>query len=204
MTVEEVWTYRNQWAAVVSQFPSLSDKRKTKYNIRFLAHQGNQWVNLGEDIRPDLSAARNDVAQNFLWMERRPRLEADALSQAWAHPEQFTVTTERVFDQLRRVDYAAYLARTNPDEWQPLSVDYMAESDYPGWANWVCTTFRRNPITKVQLDKVVKNQEGRPSVPYTLTLQDGTTLTGVLQYTLSVTWDGAEWITGPGLDWHRQ
>jgi len=205
MTVQEVWIYRNQRAAVISAYPPLQPGAKSYgENVRFLVHQGNQWFNLGESAGRDLASIRSDVARSFLWMDREPVLEAEALARAWEHPERYTAEAKQLFEALRRVDYAAYLTSTAPDKWQPLlaSLDYMVESDYPSWGNWVCTTFGRTPITKVQLGAVLKDAEGRPSVPYTLTLQDSTTLSGVLRFTLTLGWDGAAWSTGPGLDWH--
>jgi hypothetical protein len=110
-----------------------------------------------------------------------------------------TQSAARLFEAIRKVNYE------RPGDWHSFpapDVDYQVYSDYPGWMNWICQHFRTNPITAVNLGAVTNQPKGGLAVPYRLTLQNGTTLEGMLP----MKWDvrGQSWYGSKGLDWHRQ
>ncbi len=105
---------------------------------------------------------------------------------------------ERLFDALRRADYA------KDPNWHIFpSPDvglYWVQTDRPAWTRWVCQHFRTNPIVQVQIGKVIFEQSKRPAVPYKLVLADRTRLEGVLPFEYRP--EAGRWEGITGLDWH--
>ncbi len=69
-------------------------------------------------------------------------------------------------------------------------------------------TFKTNPIANVELGQVFANPEpinrhkGLPTVPYRLTLKDGSTLQGNLPFQYEFEAGTGHWFALHGIDWH--
>ena len=84
----------------------------------------------------------------------------------------------------------------------PVVGPYQTYTNAPMHRKWIKDTFTSNPIVKVELDKVFFDESNRPTVPYKLTLKDGTVLEGILPFqynSINKHWYGVE-----GIDWHLQ
>jgi len=124
---------------------------------------------------------------------------------ALERPEVIVDAATKLIDAIRTADYEKdYLVG---GAWQQfITVEYCVQTDYPSWVAWVCKAFKENPIESVELGEVFESfSEFRgnvPTIPYKLTLRDGSGLEGNLRfYYLPVlqTWSGLE-----GLDWHLE
>ena len=67
---------------------------------------------------------------------------------------------------------------------------------------WVCKTFTDNPISSVELGEVYKSQNGLPTVPYIVRLQDSRELRGNLPFRYMPR--QGNWMGVEGIDWHLQ
>jgi hypothetical protein len=111
------------------------------------------------------------------------------------------VAAQRLFQAIRTADYNRDWIGAN--DWKNFPAKdavYEAGWSQQGWVRWVCAKFKANPITDVQLGKVVTNSGGRPTVHFELRLKDGKTLQGNLRFV----WDPTKkcWSGRQGLDWH--
>jgi uncharacterized iron-regulated protein len=126
---------------------------------------------------------------------------AEDKTQNWINDESekkaIKKTAARLFEAIEKADYE------NPGDWQRFpapDVDYTVNRAYDIWMQWICKHFRTNPIVAVDLGGVEKLNDGRPAVPYKLTLKDGTKLEGTLPFQYNSKrhqWGGVE-----GIDWH--
>jgi beta-lactamase regulating signal transducer with metallopeptidase domain len=119
---------------------------------------------------------------------------AEKYKYALEHPEVIVDAATKLIDAIRTADY------DNPATLRAL--DYTADHWVDVWAEWICKTFKENPIESVELGDVFKGEEGRPTIPYKLTLQDATILEGDLPFeymSRQQLWQG--WC---GLDWHLE
>ncbi len=112
-------------------------------------------------------------------------------------------------------DYAEILSYYRNGQWEadvwkkfPTSGLYTVHTDYPNFTLWCATHFKDNPIVDVQLgdvfigDALVSERTGWPTVPYKLTLQDGTILAGNLPFSYEVDKGQGHWHAMEGIDWH--
>jgi hypothetical protein len=150
------------------------------------------------------------------WQEEMAKPE---YPRAFGHPEIIREAADKLFAAIRSADY------DNPGDWRefPPGQPYRVRTNYPRWVAWVCQNFGKNPIQSVELGDVLRSdgrlafkvtrpngsvREGeparadsdRPAVPYTLTLQDGTMLEGVLPFYYNAR--SGSWSGDRGLDWH--
>ena len=111
------------------------------------------------------------------------------------HATEIKAAAAQLFERLRTADYADILSYYRDGKWIrrgwkkfPTQGLYMVHTDYPSFALWCCTHFKDNPIVDVELgevfigDALVIDKTGWPTVPYKLTLKDGTTLAGNLPF----------------------
>jgi beta-lactamase regulating signal transducer with metallopeptidase domain len=211
----EVWIYQGRWGGVIAQMDLGGGK--SWYDVRFLELQQRRWLNRGETMGDTIAQARDVFARGVLGGQARSRQAKGkgsrseppapspekATAQAMKRPAQFTGMARKLFESIRTADYARYLG-SDPHAWDGFPADYRVDTDYPGWVKWMCTTFSKNPIVDVQLGTVFKNAEGRPTVPYRLTLKDGRVLAGSLPFYVDVSRENTTWQAGTGLDWHLQ
>jgi hypothetical protein len=115
---------------------------------------------------------------------------------------------EQLFEKIRTADYQHYLPKGVPWNDFPIVGYYMTDHWFDVLVQWICTTFSKNPIVKVELGDVFLNPEdvyghkGLPTVPYKLTLQDGTRLEGNLPFEFNFDNDVPHWHGMGGIDWH--
>jgi len=110
---------------------------------------------------------------------------------ALEHPETITVEAENMFAILRSADRERL--------WSP-DFRYEVHHHADVWIDWVVNRFTKDPIRTVDLGRVHADKQGRPAVPYTIILESGDRLTGVLPfkyYARAQLWCGRH-----GLDWH--
>ncbi len=197
--VVEVWIYRDWHCLVIAELPS---NPRYQYDIRSLRLVDGQWLNLGSSAAANLELARSHFVQACLSYDKRTEKYYEAL----AHPELIVRMATTLFEAIQGADYDYFLNSTKIDVWQefphPDDVDYTVHTDCPGWVDWVCTTFRRNPIVRVELGEVFEGEYGRPTIPYRLTLRDGAILSGDLPFRYYWVRDSDNWTAMEGLDWH--
>ncbi len=195
----EVWVYRERFAAVIAKVTLPAD---SFHDLRFVELRDGRWLNLGDSKFRTIELARGDFARFCVVRYPEIILHEETVAHAMDHPEQFARMAQKLFQDIRGADYQYFLTSTNPDVGGEFPADYCAETRFDRWVNWVCTTFSKNPITDVQLGKVFKGQDGLPAVPYTLTLKDGSALSGNLPFQCSIEQGRAVWQATTGLDWH--
>ncbi len=115
---------------------------------------------------------------------------------------------EQFFEKIRTADYQHFLQKGVPWNDFPIVGYYVTDHWFDVLVQWICTTFSKNPIVKVELGDVFLNPEdvygkkGLPTVPYKLTLQDGTRLEGNLPFAFDFDNDVPHWYGLGGIDWH--
>jgi protocatechuate 3,4-dioxygenase beta subunit len=115
---------------------------------------------------------------------------------------------EQLFEKVRTADYQHFLQKGVAWNDFPIVGYYMTDHWFDVLVQWICTTFSKNPIVKVELGDVFINPEdvygrkGLPTVPYKLTLQDGTRLEGNLPFEFNFDNDVPHWHGIGGIDWH--
>jgi len=126
---------------------------------------------------------------------------AAAIRQDWdAKAKDVAAAAERLFKALRTADYNYDWTKNGDWKWFPAKdVQYIAR-DRAGWVPWVCKKFRDNPITDVQLGKVVAGADGKPTLSFELHLKNGQTLRGKLSFLEDA--KTKQWVGWQGLDWH--
>jgi hypothetical protein len=120
--------------------------------------------------------------------ERREQRHRSALK----HPDVIKTAATNLFEAIRDADYSS-----PQSVW---AIDYRAHHHVDVWVDWVCRHFSANPIVSVALGHVLANEQGLPSVSYTLTLRDGSSIEGVLPFEYQPL--SESWLATEGLDWH--
>jgi len=114
---------------------------------------------------------------------------------AFEHPEVIVDAARKLVDAIRTVDYDDPKAVTDA-----LRDRYTVATRFDLWVQWICRTFKENPIESVEFGEVFKGRAKGPTIPYKLTLEDGSVLQGNLPFDYEAreqTWCGWH-----GLDWH--
>lgn len=136
------------------------------------------------------------------------KVASEKQAQAITQPQELTQAAQDFFDKIRTADYDAFL---KPDaDWQqfPIVGSYQTYKWFDVLVPWICRTFKTNPIVNVELGKVYANpqpvneQKGLPTVPYKLTLRDGSTLQGNLPFAYEFEAGKGHWFGLQGIDWH--
>jgi len=115
---------------------------------------------------------------------------------------------EQLFEKIRTADYAHHLQKGVSWRSFPIVGYYMTDHGFDVLVQWICTTFSKNPIVKVELGDVLLNtsavygKSNLPTVPYKLTLQDGTKLEGNLPFEFTLDGPAPHWHGLGGIDWH--
>ncbi len=115
---------------------------------------------------------------------------------------------EQLFEKIRTTNYARYLPKDAPWSDFPIVGYYMTDHWFDALVQWICTTFSKNPIVKVELGTVFLNtsavydKRNLPTVSYKLTLQDGTRLEGNLPFEFTLDGPAPHWHGLGGIDWH--
>ena len=128
---------------------------------------------------------------------------------AHAHPEAVISLAQPIFDAIRRIDYTEAWDMKRWQHWLPVP-DTLYDCDWMDeWSHWMYVKFKDNPIQSVDVGKTLtwKVHPGyhgeieTPSVPYKLTLKDGTTIEGDLAFFYNPS--EQKWYGFEGLDWHK-
>jgi protocatechuate 3,4-dioxygenase beta subunit len=160
------------------------------------------------EIRPGTTKDLSDVVL-------RQGLDKEQMIQqkhahATEHPDEIVQAAEELFEKIRRADYDHFL-KDNAD-WHdfPIVGYYQTHHWFDVLVKWMSKTFKENPIVGVELGEVFENPEvindkkGLPTVPYKVTMQDGTVLQGNLPFEFNFDRDVAHWHGLHGIDWHLQ
>ncbi len=209
----EVMVWNMTRAAVMAELPQgLSSKPIVEpIDVRFLELENGRWLNTGNGRFRSIEAAKTHFMD---WMEREIA-SAEAMRDPLQHAGEIKDAAAQLFERLRTADYADILSHYRDGEWEPDAWKkfptqglYMVHTDYPGFVLWCCTHFKDNPIIDVQLgdvfigDALVLDKTGWPTVPYKLTLKDGTVLAGNLPFSYEVNRGRGHWHGMEGIDWH--
>jgi hypothetical protein len=120
---------------------------------------------------------------------------------ALEYSEAIKSNAKKLFDAIRNADYESHQSGYDWQHFlQPVNVDYEVHHDFPGWVQWICKTFKDNPIESVQFGEVSINQNNLPTISYKIVLHDGQELTGDLPFRYIPKQDN--WMGVQGLDWH--
>ncbi|MHC4574758.1 MAG: carboxypeptidase-like regulatory domain-containing protein [Planctomycetota bacterium] len=129
---------------------------------------------------------------------------------AMENPQEIIQTADHLFQKIRNADYEYFLTENTDWHHFPIVGYYQTHHWFDVLVKWICKTFQENPIVAVELGEVFENPEvindkkGLPTVPYKLTLQDGTVLQGNLPFEFNFDGDIPHWHGIHGIDWHLQ
>ncbi len=175
----------------------------------FTTWMGDTWGRPRRDWRPEILGPLDDWhrggrVQREVARERTERPE-DA-----PHLQDVIGVAREIFHRIQNADYDRFVREDGSWGARPAHFPtaglYIVQSDYGGFVKWICTHFRDNPIVALELGEVfmetgpVAAHWYCPTVPYTLTLKDGTVLKGNLSFVYDARmkqWQGIH-----GLDWH--
>jgi len=127
---------------------------------------------------------------------------------AMEHPEEIVEAAELLFEKIRNADYEHFLKKGVNWSSFPIVGYYQTHHWFDVLVEWICTTFKDNPIVQVEFGEVFENPEvinqktGLPTVPYKLTLKDGTILEGNLPFEYNFDGGKGHWHGIQGIDWH--
>ena len=127
---------------------------------------------------------------------------------AMEHPEEIVEAAEYLFEKIRNADYEHFLKKDVHWSSFPIVGYYQTHHWFDNLVKWICTTFKDNPIIQVELGEVFKNPEvinkkkELPTIPYKLTLKDGTVLEGNLPFEYNFDGGKGHWHGIHGIDWH--
>ncbi|MHC4618228.1 MAG: carboxypeptidase-like regulatory domain-containing protein [Planctomycetota bacterium] len=131
-------------------------------------------------------------------------------ARAMQHPDEIVQAAKDLFGKIRNADYEYFL--TENTDWRdfPIVGYYQTHHWFDVLVKWICETFKENPIVAVEFGEVFENpdvingKKDLPTVPYKLTLKDGTVLQGNLPFEFNFDRDIPHWHGIQGIDWHLQ
>jgi hypothetical protein len=122
---------------------------------------------------------------------------------ALQNPQVIRKAAEQLFEKIRTADYDSFLdpnGRVVAWDQFPTVGRYTAHKWHDRLVEWICRTFKENPIESIRIGEVLQTEAGLPGVAYELTLQDGKKLEGTLPFKYSAPED--RWWAIEGIDWH--
>jgi hypothetical protein len=131
-------------------------------------------------------------------------IHQEAIAKAAIAAPEVAAAAQRLFEVLRTADYDHEGISTRDCKHRPAKeINYNPSRNDPGWVRWVCKKFKANPITDVQIGKVVAGADGSPTTHFALRLKDGEVLQGDLPFHF-INWGpgGKQWVGEGALDWH--
>ncbi len=158
------------------------------------------------EVQPGTQAELGDIVlQDGLDMAK---LIKEKQAQALTQPQELTQSAQDFFNKIRTADYDRFLKEGANWREFPIVGYYQTYKWFDVLVPWICRTFKTNPIVKVELGRVFANpepvnrQKGLPTVPYKLTLKDGSTLEGSLPFQYDFESGTGYWFALQGIDWH--
>ena len=164
----------------------------------FIKWMGNSWGKPRKDWQENILGpldAWNRGGQNW-----RDAVQQEKLEQATENPDEVVEAAKKIFETIQKADYDFFLNPDNKQAWQKFGISYTVYTDYPSFVKWMCTTFKTNPIVSIELGKSFTDSQGRPTIPYKLTLKDGKILKGDLPFEYDAM--NNNWYGIHGIDWH--
>ena len=139
------------------------------------------------------------------------QVESEKPKDVLKHSAEVKEAAKQLFEKIRSADYD-YFLRSKKPVWSkfPIGGHYMTHTRWDKLVEWICKTFKGNPIVSVELgevfigDKEIKGKTGWPTVPYKLTLRDGGVLEGDLAFEYNFDGGVGHWHGMEGIDWHLQ
>ncbi|MBW8035054.1 MAG: erythromycin esterase family protein [Planctomycetes bacterium] len=119
---------------------------------------------------------------------------------AFKDTEMIKGVAKQLIDTIRNADYEHHRSGRDWQKFLAGGGSYQVHTDFSGWVQWICETFKDNPIKSVTFGQVFKNRNELPAIPYTIKLQDGHEMTGVLPFKYMPREEG--WMGIEGIDWH--
>ncbi|HUW81205.1 MAG TPA: M56 family metallopeptidase [Phycisphaerae bacterium] len=207
----EVWVWQGEVALVTAklmpQFPS--QLLTSPIDVRHLRLEDGEWRNEGNDRVDRPEQARREFQRMVgQWM----------VEHAEDHAADIRRSAVALFEKIRSADYEWFLehydaqsGRWWEDAWQkfPACGYYMVGGDWPSFVLWMCKSFHENPIAAIEVGQMFRGKQrildrvGWPTVPYKLTLKDGTVLEGSLAFEFNFDGDMPHWHGMEGIDWHH-
>lgn len=138
---------------------------------------------------------------------RQPLID-EKLAHVMEHPEEVVQAARQLFEDIQNADYDAFLSGTRSWDRFPTMGRYMARTRHDTLREWICRIFKDNPIVSIDVgeaflgDAEILGKRGWPTVPYKLTLADGTALQGQLAFGYDFDADQGHWHGMEGIDWH--
>ena len=138
----------------------------------------------------------------------KPKTISEKHAGAMKHPEEIIQAAEQLFEKIQNADYEHFLKKGVHWSSFPIVGYYQTHHWFDVLVKWICTTFKDNPIVKVELGEVYKNpkvfneKNELPTIPYKLTLKDGTVLEGNLPFEYNFDGGKGHWHGIQGIDWH--
>ena len=211
--IREVLVWNLTRAAVMAELPEGAAGRKVvdPIDARSFQLQDGRWLNTGNGRFRSTEDARTHFTRRI---ERETAL-SEAMRDPLRHAGEIEEAAAQLFERLHLADYADILSHYRDGAWDsemwqtfPTCGLYTVRTDYPSFALWCCEHFKDNPIIRIQLgdvfigDALVAGKTGWPTVPYRLTLKDGTILAGNLPFQYVTDQGKGRWQGMEGIDWH--
>ncbi len=140
----------------------------------------------------------------------KAKVTREKLAQAVDQPQELLQFAQEFFNKIRTADYDYFLKEDA--DWQrfPIVGSYQTYKWFDVLVPWISKTFKANPIVNVELGRPFANpkkfnrKQDLPTVPYKLTLKDGTVLQGDLPCDYVFEGTTGHWFGIQGIDWHLQ
>ncbi|MHC4477353.1 MAG: hypothetical protein ACYTEL_17030 [Planctomycetota bacterium] len=119
------------------------------------------------------------------------------------NPQVIEEAAQQLFESIRAADYDSFLdPNGHVVAWGqfPTVGRYKARQWHGRLVEWICRTFKENPIESIRIGEVLETEAGLPGFPYELTLRDAKKLEGTLPFEYSGLED--RWWAIEGIDWH--
>jgi len=163
---------------------------------------------LGEsfELKPGGTKNPRDITlKNGLDKERTIR---EKHAGAMERPGKIVQAAEELFEKILNTDYDYFLRKDVHWSSFPVVGYYQTHHLFDHLVKWTCTTSKDNPIVRVELCEVFKNPEATnkkknlTTIPYKLTLKDGTVLEGNLPFEYNFDGGKGRWHGIHGIDWY--
>ncbi len=218
----EVRIWKGKYAMVIAELLQEFSSKKiiSPIDLRSLEFENGRWLNAGNARAWTIEEGRAIFTEACEYREgetERELIRNKRINEVMEHPEEIIEATQQLFDKIRKADYEHILSYYSNGKWKqdgwkkfPTLGYYMVHTDYPSFAQWCCETFRKKPIVSVELggvfigDEEILDRTGWPTVPYKLTLKDGTILDGNLAFEYNSDGGKGHWHGMEGIDWHLQ
>jgi beta-lactamase regulating signal transducer with metallopeptidase domain/HEAT repeat protein len=190
--------------------------KDSDFNVRNNAEAALTMLSQVEKPKSEKTDVQVEIESNVKKSQNDIRREK--ITEARSDPQIIRKVALDLFQKIQNTDYDYFLS--NFDAWEqfPMVKYYNCYRDYPTLVQWICKTFKQNPIVSIELGDVSFDEQW-PRIYYKLILNDGAILEGDLHFEYHFyhgnegRWYGihGHFYEGPetpykthGLDWHLQ